>query len=151
MLQEVSHLCVPLSTSSFFIKPDTTFSLRLVKLKAELTGILLGCCSWISLTSSTRCSVGPENRKMHQNELLRKDTELIRRRKSKQFYLNKVYLNHNGFAYNMRNIVVQQIWELLCVPCLQTKKGQSCCCFFNLHLNKKVTTIKSTEKHAYCN
>lgn len=28
----------------------------------ELTGILLGCCSRISLTSSTRCSVGQKNR-----------------------------------------------------------------------------------------
>lgn len=62
----VSSSGVPLSKSSSLNKTnkkkptDATFSLMLVTFKAELTGILLGCCSWISLTSSTLCSVGQE-------------------------------------------------------------------------------------------
>lgn len=72
-----SSSCVRLCTSCWYISFLKVFFFFLISQKSfenwlwcplncckwtELTGILLGCCSRISLTSSTRCSVGQKNR-----------------------------------------------------------------------------------------
>lgn len=72
-----SSSCVRLCTSCWYISFLKVFFFFFISQKSfenwlwcplncckwtELTGILLGCCSRISLTSSTRCSVGQKNR-----------------------------------------------------------------------------------------
>lgn len=50
-------LCAALHITLVHNHTNITVSFRHFKHVLELTGILLGCCSRISLTSSTRCSV----------------------------------------------------------------------------------------------